>query len=176
MLSKNFIHCNFPTNVLSRTKTIIWRKIWKDITCASRINYFAVAPNRLWLLFEYHLDLLHHVRHLRLWWGRGFPIFRQVMDTSIWSARDTHDPASDQWDRTPAIAAPRNLWLSTVRCPVDLATKANPCLRIENTSKNKEELQLNLRIKIKFTSWGLTNRWTATLFDDRINLSKTHLI
>ena len=41
--------------------------------------------------------------------------------------------------RTPAIAAPLLLWLSTMHCTIDLATKANPCLRIKDTSKNKEE-------------------------------------
>jgi hypothetical protein len=29
---------------------------------------------------------------------------------------------------------------------------------------------------IKLTSWGLTNRRTATLFDDRLNLSKTQTL
>jgi hypothetical protein len=31
---------------------------------------------------------------------------------------------------------------STVRCTIDLATKANPCLRMEDTSKNKKEHNL----------------------------------
>jgi hypothetical protein len=44
--------------------------------------------------------------------------------------------------RNPAIAAPLLLWLSTVRCAIDLATKANPCLQIEDTSKNKKEHNL----------------------------------
>jgi hypothetical protein len=30
--------------------------------------------------------------------------------------------------RNPTIASPLLLWLSTVRCTIDLATKANPCL------------------------------------------------
>ena len=38
------------------------------------------------------------------------------------------DPASDHTDPNLATLAPHLLWLSTVRCPVDLATKANPCL------------------------------------------------
>jgi hypothetical protein len=44
--------------------------------------------------------------------------------------------------RTPAIAAPLLLWLSNMRCTIDLTTKTNPCLRIEDTSKNKEEHNL----------------------------------
>ena len=49
------------------------------------------------------------------------------------------DPASEQHVLNPAIAARRLLWLSTVQKTIDLAEKANPCLRIKNTSKNNEE-------------------------------------
>ena len=38
------------------------------------------------------------------------------------------DPASDHTDPNPATLAPHFLWLSSVCCPVDLATKANPFL------------------------------------------------
>ena len=51
----------------------------------------------------------------------------------------THvDPASDQLDPNPAIAAPRILWLSTVHCPVDVTKKANPCVRIEEHKQEQE--------------------------------------
>ena len=49
------------------------------------------------------------------------------------------DPASEQHVLNPAIAARRLLWLSTVQKTIDLAEKANPYLRIKNTSKNNEE-------------------------------------
>ena len=68
------------------------------------------------------------------------------------------DPASDQHDPNPATLAPRLLWLSTVRCLVDLATKANPCVRIEEHKQERERTQPNCRCMIKLTSWGLTNR------------------
>jgi hypothetical protein len=42
---------------------------------------------------------------------------------------------------------------------------------IKNTSKNRRCNQTNL-----ITRWGLTNRCTATLFDDRLNLSKTQTL
>jgi hypothetical protein len=38
-----------------------------------------------------------------------------------------NDPASNQHDSNPAIAAPL-LWLSTMRYTIDLATRAFPCL------------------------------------------------
>jgi hypothetical protein len=43
---------------------------------------------------------------------------------------------------SPAIAAPLLLWLSTVHCAIDLTTSANSCLRIEDTSTNKKEHNL----------------------------------
>ena len=58
---------------------------------------------------------------------RGFPIFRQVEDKSIWWHETLTIRLPIGTIKTPAIAAPRVLWLSTVRCPIDLATKANPC-------------------------------------------------
>jgi len=68
------------------------------------------------------------------------------------------DSASYHTDPNPATLAPRLLWLSTVRCPVDLATKANSCLRIEEHKQERERTQPNCRCMIKLTSWGLTNR------------------
>jgi hypothetical protein len=50
----------------------------------------------------------------------------------------------------------------------DLATKAYPCKRNQE-HKQEQEMQTNNLI----TRWGLTNRWTATLFGDRLNLNKT---
>jgi hypothetical protein len=50
----------------------------------------------------------------------------------------------------------------------DLTMKLIPAIAIKNTSKNRRCNQTNL-----ITRWGLTNRWTTTLFDDRLNLSKT---
>jgi hypothetical protein len=58
-----------------------------------------------------------------------------VKDTLIWR-RETHTISEIEF---PAIAAPRNLWLSTWRFPVDLALKAKSLLQNENTSKNKED-------------------------------------
>jgi hypothetical protein len=46
-----------------------------------------------------------------------------------------------------------------------------PTSIIKNTSKNRRCNQTNL-----ITRWGLTNRWTATLFDDKLNLSKTQTL
>jgi hypothetical protein len=40
---------------------------------------------------------------------------------------------------------------------------------IKNTSKNRK----NATKIVLITTWGLTNRWTATLFNDRYDLSKT---
>jgi hypothetical protein len=57
--------------------------------------------------------------------GWGFLILRQVEDTSIWRC-ETHTirlPISEI--KSPAIEAPRNLWLSTRRCLTDLTMKAN---------------------------------------------------
>jgi hypothetical protein len=52
-----------------------------------------------------------------------------------------------------------------MRCSIDLATKANPCLRIEDTSKNEKEHNLkNYGWMIKLSSWGLTNRSNGELF------------
>jgi hypothetical protein len=39
-----------------------------------------------------------------------------------------NDRASNQHDSNPAIAAPLLLWLSTMRCTIDLTTRAFPCL------------------------------------------------
>ena len=77
----------------------------------------------------------------------------------FWWRCHTNDPASNLQDSNPAIAAPLLLWLSTVRCTIDLATKANPCLQIEDTSKNSEEHNLKIADELlKHSSWGLTNR------------------
>jgi hypothetical protein len=46
-----------------------------------------------------------------------------------------------------------------------------PTSAIKNTSKNRWCNQTNL-----ITRWGLTNWWTATLLDDRLNLSKTQTL
>lgn len=51
------------------------------------------------------------------------------------------DPASEQHVPNPAIAAPRLLWLSTGGCTVDLAKKANPCLRIEEHKQEQGRMQ-----------------------------------
>jgi hypothetical protein len=42
---------------------------------------------------------------------------------------------------------------------------------IKNTSKNRRCNQTDL-----ITRWSLTNRWTVTPFDDRLNLSKTQTL
>ena len=59
---------------------------------------------------------------------------------------------------------------------IDLAEKANPCLRIKNTSKNNEECNTIADVWLNSRSWGLTNRWTAKLFMNRIDLSKTQTL
>src|SRR6266508_3644592 len=47
-----------------------------------------------------------------------------------------------------------------------------PASETENTSKNRK-----VAIKtVLISKWGLTSRSTATLFDDRINLSKTRTL
>ena len=43
-------------------------------------------------------------------------------------------------------------------------------------TQSRAQARTGVAIKTdSITSWGLTNRWTATLFDDRNNLSKTQL-
>src|SRR5579859_3264165 len=101
--------------------------------------------------------------------GTGVPDLPSGGGYVDWTVRDTHDPASDQQNRTPAIAAPRNLWLSTVCCPVDLATKANPCLRIENTSKNKEDAT-------EIVNKGWSSRVGVSQTEESVTLFKTELI
>jgi hypothetical protein len=46
-----------------------------------------------------------------------------------------------------------------------------PTSAIKNTSKNRRCNQTDL-----ITRWSLTNRWTTTLFDDKLNLSKTQTL
>ena len=101
------------------------------------------------------------------WWvtGDGIPdgpIFRQVgveITIDLAEARHTIDSASNQHDPNPAIAAPRLLWLSTMHNTVDLATKASPCLRIEEHKQEYGRCKLELQIKrIKHTTLGSTNR------------------
>jgi hypothetical protein len=46
-----------------------------------------------------------------------------------------------------------------------------PASAIKNTSKNRRCNQTDL-----ITRWSLTNRWTAALFEDRLNLSKTQTL
>ena len=67
--------------------------------------------------------------------GTGCPIFRQVK-VIIDLVEMSHRRSGFQ------IAAPLLLWLSTVNCAIDLTTRANSYLRIEGTSKNKKEHNL----------------------------------
>jgi hypothetical protein len=46
-----------------------------------------------------------------------------------------------------------------------------PASAIKNTSKNRRCNQIDLIMR-----WSLTNRWTAALFEDRLNLSKTQTL
>jgi hypothetical protein len=48
---------------------------------------------------------------------------------------------------SPVIAPPRNLWLSTWRCPVDLTTKANS-LPVKQEHK-QEQRRGNLKLRMK---------------------------
>ena len=75
----------------------------------------------------------------------GILIFRQVMVTFVVAENDT--PIRLQIERSnPAILAPQLLWLSTkVMDQVDLAKKANPCLRNEEHKQEQEITQPNCK-------------------------------
>ena len=75
----------------------------------------------------------------------GIPIFHHVLVTIVVAENDT--PIRLQIKRSnPAILAPQLLWLSTkVMDQVDLAKKANPCLRNEEHKQEQEITQPNCR-------------------------------
>jgi hypothetical protein len=99
------------------------------------------------------------------WYEQGVPIFRQEGNYRFGGDVTQNNPTSNQHDSNPAIVAPLLLWLSTMHCTIDLATRAFPCLWIKDTNKNKEEHNLkNCRWLIKHSSWGLTNRSIGELF------------
>jgi hypothetical protein len=77
--------------------------------------------------------------------------------------KPTQAMASDQQDLSPQSKNHIASWLSTVRCSVDLATKANTFMWIK---KHKQEQE------IPQESWGITNRWWRNC-SWQINLSKT---
>jgi hypothetical protein len=67
---------------------------------------------------------------------------------------------------------PRNHYTTAplvITCVIQMTSPRRliPTSAIKNTSKNRRCNQTDL-----ITRWSLTNRWTATLFDDRLNLSK----
>jgi hypothetical protein len=71
-----------------------------------------------------------------------------VEDTLIWQ-RQTHMI----WlliskIESLAIAAPRNLWLSTWRCPIELATKANSLLAKREHKQEQRRYNLKLQMKV----------------------------
>ena len=88
-------------------------------------------------------------------WGSDLP---SGGDKQRFDGERHTDPASDQQDPNPATLAPHLLWLLIVRCLVDLAMKANPCLQIEEHKQERERTKPNYICMIKLTSWGLTNR------------------
>jgi hypothetical protein len=107
-----------------------------------------------------------------IWCRLGFPIFRKVLialdfveslHNSIWLPKTR----SESRNHSTTSALVIDWW-----CSVDLTKKANLCLRIEEHKQEQGRMQPICRWMIKLTSWGLTNRWTLTLFDDRLNLSK----
>ena len=83
------------------------------------------------------------------------------------------DPASEQHDPKPRNRSTTSPKVINRANTIDLAEKANPRLRIEEHKQEQKRMQHNLhRLKIKLTSWGLTNRCTANLSKQN-NLSKT---
>jgi hypothetical protein len=60
---------------------------------------------------------------------------------------NTVDLAFDHKDLKPSIVALCLFLLSTMHCFIDLTMKANPCLRIKNTIKNKKEFNLILQVR-----------------------------
>jgi hypothetical protein len=78
---------------------------------------------------------------------------------SIFRQHDTSDPASDQQDPSPQSKHHAISWLSTMRCPVDLTTKSNPCLLNKEYKQERERTQPNCRWMINLTKLGQTRWW-----------------
>ena len=87
----------------------------------------------------------------------GIPIFRQVMVTIVVTENDT-DPASDRKIEPYNLSTTAPLVINRVMDQVDLAKKANLCLRNKEHNQEQERTQPNYRCMINLTSWGLTNR------------------
>jgi hypothetical protein len=66
------------------------------------------------------------------------------MDMSIGGDSTLVILASNRHDSDPATIAPLLRWLSTKQNLIDLATKAFPCNRIDNTSKKMVNTQSNI--------------------------------
>ena len=94
----------------------------------------------------------------------GIPIFRQVMVTIVVAENDTPIRASDRKIEPCNLSTTAPLVINRVTDQVDLAKKANPCLRNEEHKQEQGRTQPNCRCMINLTSWGLTNQWTAKLF------------
>jgi hypothetical protein len=74
------------------------------------------------------------------------------------------NPASEQHDLKPRNRSTTSPKVINHANMIDLAEKANPLLRIEEHKQEQKRMQHNFhRLKIKLTSWGLTNRCTANL-------------
>ena len=83
----------------------------------------------------------------------GIPIFRPMVVTIVVAENDT--PIRLQIKRSnPTILAPQLLWLSTEMDLVDLAKKANLCLRNEEHKQEQERKQPNYRWMINLTKLG----------------------
>jgi hypothetical protein len=97
-----------------------------------------------------------------------------VKDTLIWHETHTIRLSISEIE-SPAITAPRNLWLSTQRCPVDLATKANSLPVKREHKQEQRRSNLKLRMKVLAHKLGfhkLINGETAK----QNNLTKTQTL
>ena len=69
--------------------------------------------------------------------GTRIPIFRQVLVTIVVAENDT-DPASDRKIEPCNLSTTTPLVINRDIDPVDLAKKANPCLRNEEHKQEQE--------------------------------------
>jgi hypothetical protein len=76
---------------------------------------------------------------------------------------------------SPAIVAPRSLWLSTRRCPVDLATRANSLPAKQEHKQEQRRYNLKLRMKVLTHKLGFNKPINGETAKQN-NLSKTQTL
>ena len=85
--------------------------------------------------------------------GTGISIFYQVVITIVVAENDTN-PASDRKIEPYNLSTTTPLVINQDTDPVDLAKKANPCLRNEEHKQEQERKQPNYRWMINLTKLG----------------------